>query len=258
MRRIFDITARQEFQGLVDNAFDHLKKSHQANNREDFNSQLEKVLLGVRRYITHRLSAAIANGYVPSGQFKVDDFVSDLYLVAYDKFHEVQNIKDLRGWLIKKTDELLEDTITDEEFDNYFFENIDNYTQQEWDAMDEKFSTDGDGDLVMEEELDDSSYPKYNYTLKDAFIEDHEDELIEKLNKELSEEEIHRHIDMVVHKLPIRMRTVFNLAVNHHFTPDEIAEIQSISEQEAIRHLIDARSAIRISFENKYSITQNC
>ena len=51
--------------------------------------------------------------------------------------------------------------------------------------MEEKYSIDGGGDFVMIAELDDLSYAKNDYTLRDAFVEDKGKGIIEKLDQEL-------------------------------------------------------------------------
>lgn len=256
MKRLFDLgDRREEFRLLVESHFARLLKKKKAGKQKEFNEILEKVLGGVRKYIAKRLATAVRNGKIPANQYTVDDFVNDLYVLAYDKFHEVKEEKALRGWLIKKANELLEDAIEEEEFDHLFMENIDKYSKEEWAEMIEEFSTDGDGDLVMEEELDDPSYPKHDYVLADAFIEDKEAELIEKLNKELSAKEIHYHIDKVVSCLPLPIRTTYNLTVNHGFGTLEIANIQMMSESEIEQNIEKARKAIKVYFKVKYSLS---
>ena len=143
--------------------------------------------------------------------------------------------------------------MTSEQFNEYFFENIDNYTQTEWRQMQVDFSTDGDGDLMLLEEFDDPSYPNYEYKLEDVFIEENpENEWLEKLNAELSDAEIHQHIDMVLHRLPVPMRSVYDLAVNQRFKPYEIAKIKRISVYQVERYLSQAQRSIQTSIERRF------
>ncbi|MEZ5022249.1 MAG: hypothetical protein R2728_03105 [Chitinophagales bacterium] len=56
------------------------------------------------------------------------------------------------------------------------------------------FSTDGDGDFVMEEELDDQSYHKNDYELSDVFVDnEEEDHIIQTLDEKLSKERFNEH-----------------------------------------------------------------
>ena len=152
--------SKKEFNVFVASTFSDMVQFKKENDKLDFNNLLLKDLHQVKRYITKRLSTALTKGNLPKGKYKVDDFIDQLFIEVYDHFDEVQNKEELHLWLFKKADELLDDTIADEEFDDYFFRNIDDYSKPEWDAMEEKFSTDGGGDYVMIDELDDISYPK--------------------------------------------------------------------------------------------------
>lgn len=46
--------------------------------------------------------------------------------------------------------------------------------------MEEEFTAESDGDLIMKEELTDISYYQSPYTVKDVFIENTERELVKK------------------------------------------------------------------------------
>ncbi|HFA51477.1 MAG TPA: sigma-70 family RNA polymerase sigma factor [Bacteroidetes bacterium] len=253
MKKAKSIKARKlEFHVFVAQALPRLRQLKEQGDRATFNEVMEKLLPGVKRYISRRLATAVSKGLVPVRKYKVEDFVGDLFIKAYDHIHEVKEDRHFHTWLFKKADELLDDAITEEEFDGAFFENIDDYGKPELDEMEEKFSTDGDGDLVMEEELDDLSYPKNDYGLKDVFVENTERGLVEKLDKELSEEEIQRHINRVMHHLPAPVRDVFDLCVNQHFEPEQTAAIKRMPVEKTKKYLAEARRLIRLSFENKY------
>lgn len=244
---------RRTFHTIVRDSFIQLQKFKMQDDQAAFNSSMEKILPGVKSYIAHWLSRAIKNEKIPLGKYKVDDFVDELYIMAYDHFQEVKSDKDLHTWLFKKTDELIEDTEVEEDFDNFFFKNIDNYTKDEWAEMEEKYSTDGDGDFVMEEELDDPSYSKNDYALADVFIKNEEKPIIEKLDKELKVEQINRHISFVLHHLPLIETSIFDLAIRQAFKAEEIAKIKHISVAQVEKHLSNARNSIRVSFETRYS-----
>jgi DNA-directed RNA polymerase specialized sigma24 family protein len=181
---------------------------------------------------------------LPEGKYKVEDFVDELYIEAFESIHEAKEDIYLYLWLFKKADEILDDIIVDEDFDNTFFKNIENYTKVEWEAMEEKISRDADGDLVMLEEFDDRSYLKFDYTLNNVFIEDNELEFIKNLNEQLSQKEIQHQIDVILHLLPMSMRTIFELTINQQFDSEEIAAIKDISISEVEKVLANAKSTI--------------
>lgn len=244
---------QKEFQVFVASTFSELVEYRHSGNKKEFSELLLKTLPQIKLYIAKRLNTALSKGNLPHGKYRPDDFVDQLFITAYDHFDEVKNEKDFYPWLFKKTDELLENTIVDEEFDEVFFQNIDDFSKPAWDAMEEKFSTDGDGDLVMLDELDDISYKKNEYVLNHVFVDDNNNEMIARLDKDWGEENIRRHANMVLYHLPLPMRAVFELATQHHFTTEEIAIIRGQSLQEVQQLLINARKALETSFYSRYN-----
>lgn len=238
---------------VVENSFLDLVEFKKKGDKESFNQQLLKILPEVKNYINERLATAIKKGHFSKGKYKADDFIDQLFIEVYDHIDQLDNEKDFYLWLFKKTNELLDDTIVEEEFDDYFFKNIDDYSKPEWDAMEEKYSTDGDGDLLMIEELDDSSYNHNDYTLNHVFIENDEKEMTKKIDADLSEEAVSRHINLVLQNLPSAMREVFNLFTRQQFTLEEIGAIRKSTAKEAEKLLNDARKALQVSLFNRYS-----
>jgi len=242
-----------EFRLFVTRSFPDLVQLKKQGEQKSFNELVLKIMPEIRKYINNRLSTAIKKGHFSKGKYKADDFIDQLFIEIYDNIDEVENEKDFYLWLFKKTNALLEDIIVEEEFDDLFFRNIDDYSKPEWDEMQEKYSTDGDGDLLMIEELDDMSYNHNNYTLNHVFIEDKEKAMIEKIDKHLSEEEIQHHISLVLHNLPLPMRNVFELFTIEKLSLEEIAEIRNNTLKEVKQLLKDAKKALQVSLFNRYS-----
>ena len=252
MKNIISEPKEIQFYAFMTKVFPELKILKSKDNRVAFDKLMKSVVPDIKLYIDRELGRALKNGSIPSGKYNVADFVNELYIKAYDHFYEVKEDKFLYSWLFQKANELLKEIIIEEEFDSTFLKNIDNYSKLEWDEMEEKFSTDGDCDLVSEEELDDLSLSKSNYILESVFVEDNQKDLIEKLDKELTEERIYNHISMALDRLPSLMRTIFDLTVNQQFNLKEISNIKRITVQEANKYLMNTRRHIRLSFENRY------
>ncbi|MEO9892981.1 sigma-70 family RNA polymerase sigma factor [Aurantibacter sp.] len=252
MNTVIDFESKKEFNVFVASTFSDLKQYKETNNKKDFNELLLKTFSQVKRYTTKRLSDAIAKDILPTGKYKPDDFIDQLFIEVYDHFDWVKNSKDLHPFLFRKVDELLEDKIAYEEFDDYFFSNIDDFTKPEWDEMEENFSTDGDGDFVMLEELDDISYNKNDYLLNHVFIEDKSEELITQLDKSISEENVMKHVAMVFHNLPVSMQKVYELATDFQFSLEEIAIIRKQSLDEVSEILEKARQVLKTSLLNRF------
>src|SRR5680860_57405 len=242
----------REFHVFVASTFTDLTRYRKSGDTMAFNKLLLKAMPEVERYVQKRLNRALANNQIDRGKYMAEDFIDQLFIEVYDHLDEVGSAYELHPWLFKKADELLEDTLIEEEFDALFFDNIDGYSKPEWDAMEEKFSTDGDGDLVVMEELDDISYHQKEHLVKNVFLEDEREEMMAKLDKDLEAINIRKHIDTVLYQLPSSMQAVFELFTEHQFDLREIAAIRNRTVQEVEKLLEAARESLRISFLKRY------
>ncbi|MDW5290888.1 sigma-70 family RNA polymerase sigma factor [Formosa sp. PL04] len=245
---------QREFHVFVSEAFPELIQLRKTGDQEAFNKLILKILPSIRKYINGRLLTAINKGHFSKNKYKANDFIDQLFIEVYNHIDDVKNAEYFYLWLFKKTDKLLEDVIVEEEFDDYFFKNIDDYSKPEWDEMEEKFSTDGGGDLLMIDELDDMSYNKNDYILNKVFIEDDEQKYITAIDKALKKDEAQKHTEMVLRKLPLKVQSVFDLFSNYNFSIVEIAKIKMISSKDVDQLMQYARKNIRASFMNRYLI----
>ena len=253
MKKSVNIYQRQrEFHIFVASTYSDLLRFKKAGDASSFNNLLLKAVPAVRLYVQKNLNRALATGKIDRNKYKADDFIDQLFIEVYDHIDEIDNEKELHLYMFKKVDELLDDILVEEEFDSVFFENIDNYSKPEWDAMQEKFSTDGDGDLVMTEELDDISYAKNDYILNHVFVEDTDQEVMDQLDNELDNENIRKHSQMVLHQLPIPVQKVYELFTEYQFDIAEIAKIRNSTIKEVESLLETAKKGLRTSFLKRY------
>jgi DNA-directed RNA polymerase specialized sigma24 family protein len=244
---------KNEFRLFVTKSYSSLVNLKREENQTSFNELVLKILPEIRKYVNERLKTAIKKGHFSKKKYKADDIIDQLFITIYDNIEEVENENDFYLWLFKKTNVLLEDIIIEEEFNELFFTNIEEYSKPEWDEMQEEFSTDGGGDLLMIEELDDLSYNHNDYSLNHVFVENNEKKLVEKLDKQLGDDKINEHIELVLHNMSADMRIVFYLYTNQKLKIEEIAEIQKKTIHEVDKLLNDAKKVLQTSLFNRYS-----
>ncbi|MGJ8548971.1 RNA polymerase sigma factor [Winogradskyella wichelsiae] len=245
---------KKESRVFVTESFSNLVQLKKEGNQISFDALAMKIMPEIKRYVNNQIKTAIKKGNFSKNKYKADDIIDQLFIEIYDHIDEVSTAKNFYLWLLKKTNNLLDDIIVEEEFDDFFFKNIDDYTKPEWDAMQENYSKDGGGDFLLIEELDDMSYNHNDYTLNPIFIEDNQKALAEKIDNDLSAEEINNHIKMVLHNLPFTMRNVFELSVIEHLELEEIAKIKNNTLNEVEELLKNAKDALHKSFLNRYFI----
>lgn len=243
---------KKEFRLFVTKTFTNLVQLKKEGDQTAFNTLVLKIMPQIRQYVNTQLNTAIRKGHFSKNKYKADDIIDQLFIEIYDHINAVEQAEDFYLWLFKKTNNLLDDIIVEEAFDDFFFKNIDDYTQPEWDEMQEKYSIDGGGDLLMIEELDDMSYNHNDYTLNHVFIENDENDWIKKIDKDLKAEDIQSHIAMVLHNLPVPMRTTFELSTIRHLELEEIAQLQNSTLKEVEQLLEEAKKALQVSFFNRY------
>lgn len=223
----------------------------QGGEKADFFELMKNIMPGVRKYIKNIFRKLEKNKQLPKGKYKVNDFVDELYIKAYDNIQEVKQDENFYGWLIKQADIVLEDTLVEEDFNHFFFKNIEDYTKAELDEMEENYYIDADGDYVMEEDSEDSTLPKNDYTLADVFVEETEQELIETISDKLKQAQIHKNIEMLSAKFSLLEYTVFDLNVNHKLTTGQIAEIKQIPIDKVEALLQKVKSGIKTIFHKR-------
>lgn len=244
--------AQREFHLFVANTYVDLVRLKKEGNLSSFNNLLLRTMPAVKRYVQKGLNRALTKGKIDRNKYRADDLLDQLFIEVYDHIDEIENEKELYPWMFKKVDELMGDILVEEEFDSLFFENLDKYSQPEWEEMQEKFSTDGDGDLVMNDELDDISYAKNDYVLNHVFVEDGDQKIMVQLDKELGADNIGKHSKMVLNHLPMPMQRVFELFTEHQFDVAEIAKIRNSTIKEVESLLDSAKQRLRSSFLNRY------
>lgn len=242
----------EESKKAVPEKFNELILLKKQGERGVFNQELLKILPEVKKFINRKLDAAVHKGHFPKSKYRAEDFIDQLFIEVYDNIEDLESENDFYLWLFKKTNEMLDATIDKEEFEDEFFKNIDEYSEAEWKQMAEKWSAEADGDLIMREELEDVSYHKSKQTLQQLFVEDNEKALIEKLDRELSEEDINRFTDLILNNFPQPMHTVFELFTRQKFTLEEISEIMERNLDDVEKLLKEAREILYNSLSAWY------
>ncbi len=223
---------------IIETIWVDLQEAKKQQDKKRFDRLLLDALPEIKKYTATRLNRLVAKGKIPEGKYSPSDFISELYLKAYKQVHLFQEPQAFSNWLFITTDTMLDDTVIKEEKRVEMFENIDEIGKVERETMEEEFSTDGDGDLMMLEEFDDPSYPDFEYTLDRVFIDNQlEPSLIEKLNKEFTADQLHDKIDAALNEMDDDKRIVFELSTIFHVAPEHITSIRNvtITEIESIK-----------------------
>lgn len=239
------------FQREVAAGYEELVRYKAEGRRKAFNETLLRLLPEVKRYITRGLRLALAKGVISHNKYKPDDFFDQLFLDVYDRLGEVPGKDAFRAWLFARAESLLEAMEVKEIFDAFLFEDLDQYSRAERSEMDESFSTDADGDLVMLDELDDISYKDRQTLLRNIFLDDGHEDLMALTEAGAGNKRAESQLDNVLFELPANLRSFFELAYEQGFSPEDIARIKNMDPAQVHEQLKKARKQLRLALGDR-------
>lgn len=172
------------------------------DDRDKFNELMDILLPEIKEYTENWLKRAEESHHVDIGQYKVEDFIGELYIAAYDHIEEVKEDKRLYVWMLSKVNQIMEDKITDDNFDATFFKSINEYVDQEQASMDERLTVNDEGEVVLEDSLDatmnDTVDEKYRYTVEEVFVDHTDEDIVEKIKLHLKAKDVDNAVHNIV------------------------------------------------------------
>ncbi len=228
-RKQFSIKQRNAFlkSTALDN--DYLLNLDKKDKNKLFNSLIPIFLNGLKGYIKRRIISAKRAKIKALLNVDYKDIVNEAVLRSYAKFeNEIENIRYLNIWLIQAADTVLNEILDNSKAENLSYEELVN---KELGGLEEDFTVDGGGHIVMTEELDE---------YEDLGIEEiilvskGENDFVE--NLDVSKSKLKDKIYDELIKLPLRYQSIYDLYFFEHLDFDEIAIIKDMKaiEIEAI------------------------
>ena len=226
-----------------------LKEHKSRNDREAFNKKLHDILPQLKHYAKNRLRIAKAKKKMLSGVYSVDDIVEEVFLLAYENMiDDVVDYKEFKINLFKAVDEVMDRLMAKQE-DGGESISVEEIIGQEMKILEEDYTVEADGHLVMMEDLDDISYHLDDAKPK-VFILDSESEenIVKSLNlKEglTSDMDKRKALGKTYEELPDFSRDIFDLHTHARLTIEEIAEIKSIKADNVLQILEQVKFRIK-------------
>ncbi|WP_027419012.1 hypothetical protein [Crocinitomix catalasitica] len=222
------------------------------DDQKSFNNLMLAALPEMEKYVASRLRLAHNRGQLPEGKYEVSDFTNDLFIAAYDEFARFKTANEFSNWLYIKMDELIEDQIVEEDFDDFFFNDFGNYSTDEWQALEDKIDT-SDKTGKVELKMSDSAITKSGEkVLAEIFKTDAERQQLEQIRNEVGDKGIASHLNLVMNQLAPLSAVTLNLVVEHGVTPKDAAEIKQISENEIEADIKKSKGHILDSFASRF------
>ncbi|PIF00187.1 MAG: hypothetical protein CR994_06895 [Maribacter sp.] len=212
---------------------EQLARHKEENDFEQFYGKIATLEPDVKRFMEGSLKAAENQGVVDRGFYSADELLDEVYIEVFKEFSGYIDEERLKTILFSKAIKKIEEkkVIEQEALECASTEEM---LKDEMDALDEKFTTQADGDLILNTELDDISYKqtvkKPNNVLLDTIIEQ---QLIEKMDMKdwlLPSKERRTAFGTLYNSILPRSKWVLNLYAFGNRNEHEISEIIEVPE----------------------------
>jgi len=232
-----------------------LDQTRSTDNFSEFKSLLTDLLPELHRYIVRRLNIAHATGLIHTKVLNPQEIIDAAYIELYERFSDKpESAEFLRTWAYRIADETLDRELNEVAYEEERLVDVDNIEQMELSELEEKYSIDADGELVMMDELDDISYNPELYEshliLEDVSPLQSIDDMIEANDKQI----VHAEIRKLLIMLPEQERSIFDLYWLGGLEMEQIADIKNISTARAEEILKMVTRKVKEKLEIRFSI----
>ena len=230
-------------QTFIEN-FDTLTQLNQRNEYSLFEHIIKTNLPLLRNYIKRRLKFAKHKGLAGNAVMSADDLLNEAFLQAFELYSSrPDELEAFVPWLYQLADEVVEKHVQETALESANTQSLSELEKVTASSMEENFTADADGDLVMLEELDDPSYQSKYYHAEELLKGLADDEMLKEVEK-MEMEQTHNIICRVLAGQPVLKRTIFDLYWLEGFDQDEISKIKRVSIAEVHDNLEKLRRLI--------------
>ncbi|NHF59739.1 sigma-70 family RNA polymerase sigma factor [Flavobacteriaceae bacterium TP-CH-4] len=209
-----------------------LFKHKQENDFQQFYKKLETFVPELKQFMTGSLKAAEQQGMLDRGFYDADEMLDEVYLEVFNDFSSETDIVKLRRSLFQKALKKIEGKEAEEIPDEV---NTHAMLKGELKLLNEDFTTDGDGDPILYDELDDISYRQKQGWSSKIYLDDLlEKQLIAKFDlheASLLSDEKRQLLGVLYNTIPERSKKVIELFVFGNQDTHEISEILGVPEE---------------------------
>jgi DNA-directed RNA polymerase specialized sigma subunit len=226
-----------------------LYRHKEENDFEQFYNKISAMVPDLKKFTARSLKAAESQKAIDRGFYKAEGILDEIYLEVFKDFVVIKDEVKLKTILFAKAVQKIEEKkIIEQETPDYL--PTEKMLQQELNALDEKFTTQADGDLILNTELDDISYKQHTERPANVLLDETlEQQLIKKLdmNDTLLPSLEHRTIFGALYtNIPPRSKTVLELYAFGNRSLHDISEILEVPEEVIDRIMYKLKERFRL------------
>lgn len=198
------------------------------DNREEFFSQITRMLGPLKDYIKRRLRIAYLDRQLQTeGVYTSNDILDEAILAAYKNFNKKPQNVSLEQWLYQLANQKLEGYLKRASARDARRRSLELFTDREEGTLEERITADAEGEIKLEEDLEDTEYHLRPEFTPPATSDNPEHELERK--------EERQRIFQALSRIPECDRIVFELSAVEGFSDDEISKITDVPKDEVSR-----------------------
>jgi DNA-directed RNA polymerase specialized sigma24 family protein len=210
-----------------------LAQHKEENDFEQFYNKISVMEPDLRKFMTRSLMAAENQGAIDRGFYNADELLDEIYLEVFKEFADYMDIEKIKTILFSKAVQKIEEKkIIEQETPEYV--STEKMLKEELNALDEQFTMDADGDLILNTELDDISYKQVSERPNNVILDTTlEQQLIKKLDLDdslLPSLERRTTFGALFTNIPPRTKSVLELYAFGNRNHYEISEILEVPE----------------------------
>ncbi len=224
-----------------------LQKHREENDFTQFYEKLEGFVPELKKFMEGSLKAAEDQALLDKRFYDSDEMLDEVYLEAFREFSSQMDENELRRKLFKKA---LQKIAAKEEEEVPDEVNTHALLKKELKALSEEFTTDGDGDRILMDELDDISYmQKRNWSPEIRLNDALEQQLVQKFKlheASLLSDEKRKILGVLYNTIPLRSRMIVELFTFGEQNIHEISEILEVPEEVVERIIFKVEERFRL------------
>ena len=210
-----------------------LKTHKESENKDEFNKILKNFLPELKKLVQHKLRQWEVTRKIPGDTYSADEIIDDVYLRVFEEFHDsLIDERSLKVKMLAVSRELL-DEIKEKHSGKRV--SVEELIRKEMKELQEDYTVDSDGELILMEDLDDISYGTHDKEDIILLQDEHFDDLAETFEiadtGSFLNEDKHK-IGKIYSDLPDLTRSIVDHYVFVNLSAVQIAEIHNISEDD--------------------------
>lgn len=211
-----------------------LYKYKEEGNFEGFYNRISSFAPDLKKFMTRSLKAAEAQSLIDRGFYNAEGMLDEIYMDIFKDFTNYIEKGRLQTVLFAKAiQKINEKKILEQETPEYL--STEKLLEEELKALEEKFTAQADGDLILIKELDDISYKQKTVRPSNVILDETlEEQLIKKLNMSdalLPSLERKTIFGALYSNIPQRSKSVLELYAFGNRSVSEISEILEVPEK---------------------------